>query len=92
MKITFPQIYGHHYVKMENKNNSTRIQLDFPARVQILGGKNIRTRYDHVKEEQGRYLAGAAIRVNAEYELCLTDTWNPRYKRISYGRRGGKVI
>ena len=77
MKITFPQIYGHHYVKMENKNNSTRIQLDFPARVQILGGKNIRTRYDHVKEEQGRYLAGAAIRVNAEYELCLTDTWYP---------------
>lgn len=75
MKITFPQIYGHHYVKMENKNNSTRIQLDFPARVQILGGKNIRTRYDHVKEEQGRYLAEAAIRVNAEYELRLADTW-----------------
>lgn len=76
MKIAFPQIYGHYYVVMENGKNNCKMQIDFPAKVQILGGKNIRVRYDSVLEQQGSYLAEAAVRLNEEYELRLVDLWS----------------
>ena len=75
MKITFPQIYEHYYVLIENDKKNSVIQLDFPVRVQILGGKNIRVRYDRVDESAGEYLARAVIKVNETYELHLNDTW-----------------
>lgn len=76
MKITFPQIYGRFYAAMEYEKKDVKIQLDFPVKVQILGGKNIRVRYDRVKEEQGIYVAEASVKVDEEYELYLTDTWS----------------
>lgn len=76
MRITFPQIYGHYYVRMENDQNNSGIRLDFPLKVQILGGKSIRVRYDSVREEQESYLAEAAIQVNENYGLHLADRWS----------------
>lgn len=76
MKITFPQIYGRRYVVVDYEKKNMKIQLDFPVKVQILGGKNIRVRYDRVKEAQGIYLAEASVKVDEEYELYLTDTWS----------------
>ena len=88
MKITFPQIYGRFYAAMEYEKKDVKIQLDFPVKVQILGGKNIRVRYDRVKEEHGIYVAEASVKVDEEYELYLTDTWSLNEKeQIRLDRR-----
>lgn len=75
MKITFPEIYEHYYVMIEDQEKGMKIRSDFPIRLQILSGKEIRVRYDKIWKENDGVRAEAKIVPCEGYELKLEDFW-----------------
>ncbi len=75
MELQFLSIYEKFFLVLKDELRKAEVRVDFPALIQILGGKNIRTRYDRVQKNGNVYTAEAAVCVNKDYRLLLTDEW-----------------
>jgi len=75
MNIQFLQIYDSYYLFLEDEKKGKSVRIDFPAVVCLLGGKNIRVRYNTVTQNELGYTGEADIIVRKDYRLHLMDTW-----------------
>lgn len=87
MKFEFLQMYEHYCLTIADNEDKLKILLDFPVKVQLYNGKNLRVRYDTVDLDGAKYVATAKIQEPGVCNLLLTDIWEEIDGQINLQRR-----
>lgn len=86
MKLNFIELYEHYSLEIKDMGDNLNIFLDFPVKVQLINGKQLRIRYDAVESDGGKYVATAQIKDPGLCDLLLTDIWEETDGQVSLKR------